>query len=293
MITLYLNRRVADDARRQSLFAGDFYLYTGLAGADALAQHAEDLVAAAFGDLDPERAQFEMGVDEFVARVGPLKSEFTNGQRTKELCQRFATELGVDPERTYFDIPRLRVIPADDYLTAGVSYNYKAHRDMWYGHPQQLVNYWVPVFPVVGDNVMSMFTDYFEKPVKNGSNAYDYDEWVARHRPAAASKTTTDDRPHPLPLEEIDSRGEIRVAGGAGDVMMFSSNHLHASAPNLSGVTRFSYDLRTINIDDVRRGAGPRNVDSGATGTTLGDFLRVSDLEPLRADEFAAAVARR
>ena len=293
MITLYVNRKVDDDARRAALFEGDFFLYTGLSGSAALVQHARTLIAEAFGDLDPERAQFGMDVDTFVARVAPLKSEFTNGHRTKELCQQFATELGVDPERTYFDIPRLRVIPAEDYLTAGVSYNYKAHRDMWYGHPQQLVNYWVPVFPVVGDNVMSMFTDYFDKPVKNGSNAYDYDEWVAQHRHAAAEKTTTDDRPHPLPLEEIDSRGEIRIAGSAGDIMMFSSNHLHASAPNRSGVTRFSFDLRTINIDDVRDRRGPRNVDSGATGTTLGDFLRVSDLEPLYADEFADALAGR
>lgn len=136
---------------------------------------------------------------------------------------------------------------------------------------------------------MSMFTDYFDKPVKNGSNDYDYDEWVAKHRHAAAEKSSKDDRPHPLPLEEVDSRGEIRIAGGTGDIMMFSSNHLHASAPNLSGVTRFSYDLRTINIDDVRAGKGPRNVDSGATGTTLGDFLRVSDLKPLEADAVAAA----
>lgn len=285
MITVYLNRRVADDARRESLFGGDFYLYTGLAGAAALVEHAEALIAQAFGDLDPERAQFAMEVDEFVARVAPLKAEFTNGERTKVLCQQFAAELGVDPERTYFDIPRLRVIPAEQYLTAGVSYNYKAHRDMWYGHPQQLVNYWVPIFPVAAENVMSMFTDYFDKPVKNGSNAYDYEEWVAKHRPAAVAKTTKDDRPHPLPLEDIDSRGEIRIAGAAGDVMMFSSNHLHASAPNTSGVTRFSYDLRTINLDDVLAGRGPRNVDNGATGTTLGDFLRVSDFAPLTAEQ--------
>jgi hypothetical protein len=290
MITLYLNRQVEDDDRRESLFGGNFFLYTGLPGAQGLVEHARGLIADAFDGLHPERAQYEMDVDEFVRRVAPLKSEFTNGQRTKELCQQFALDFGVDPDRTYFDIPRLRVIPAENYLTAGVSYNYKAHRDMWYGHPQQLVNYWVPVFPVLGDNVMSMFTDYFDKPVKNGSNAYDYDEWVAEHRPAAAGKTAKDDRPHPLPLEEFDSRGEIRIAGSAGDVMMFSSNHLHASAPNTSGVTRFSYDLRTINIDDVRAGRGPRNVDSGATGTTLGDFLRVSDLAPLDADEFAEAL---
>ncbi len=72
---------------------------------------------------------------------------------------------------------------------------------------------------------------------------------------------------------------------------MFSSNHLHASAPNTSGVTRFSYDLRTINLDDVRENKGPRNVDSGATGTTLGDFLRVSDLAALRTEQFQAELA--
>lgn len=291
MITLYLNRDVDDDARRASLFAGHFYLYSGRPGALALVEHAKPLVAEAFAGLDPERAQYGMDVAEFVRRVGPLKSEFTNGQRTKELCQQFVGDLGGDPETTYFDIPRLRVIPSGDYLAAGVSYNYKAHRDMWYGHPQQLINYWVPVFPVVGDNVMRMFVDYFDRPVRNGSNAYDYDEWVATHRPAAEKLTKSDDRPHPLPLEDIDPRAEIRIAGGAGDIMMFSSNHLHASAPNLSGVTRFSYDLRTINIADVRAGAGPRNVDSGATGTTLGDFLRVSDLAPLDAAEFAEALA--
>jgi hypothetical protein len=293
VITIYLNREISDDERRESLFAGDFHLYSGKPGALALVEHARDLISEAFAGLDPEHAQFELGVAEFVDRVGPLKSTFTNGRRTKELCRQFAIDFGMDPDTTYFDIPRLRVIPAGDYLTAGVSYNYKAHRDMWYGHPQQLLNYWTPVFPTVGGNVMSMFTDYFDKPVSNGSNAYDYDRWVAEHRHVAAQKVTTDDRPHPVPLEEFDSRSEVRVAGGAGDVFMFSSNHLHASAPNTSGVTRFSYDLRTINIEDVRAGRGPRNVDSGATGTTLSDFLRVSDLAPLDVDDLMAAAAGR
>lgn len=291
MITLYLNRRISDGERRTSLFAGDLYVYTGRPGALGLADHARSLVAEAFAGLDPERAQYGMGVDEFVTRVAPLKSEFTNGERTKVLCQQFVRDFDVDPDTTYFDIPRLRVIPAGDYLTAGVSYNYRAHRDMWYGHPQQLINYWVPVFPVVEQNSMSMFVDYFDRPVRNASNAYDYDQWVARHRFAAAEKTTTDDRPHPLPLEPIETRGEIRIAGGTGDVMMFSSQHLHASVPNTSGVTRFSYDLRTIDIEDVRLGRGPVNIDSGATGTTLGDFLRVSDLAPLDVAALGAAAA--
>ncbi len=291
VITLYVNRPVGDDARRESLFDGNIYLHTGVPAADALAEHAKDLISEAFRGFDPQVAQFEMSVQEFIDRVAPLKAEFTNGQQSKVLCQAFAEALGCDPDTTYFDLPRLRVIPADNFLTSGVSYNYKAHRDMWYGQPQELVNYWVPVFPVVGENAMSVFVEYFDKPVRNASQNYDYDEWVQKHRPAAVIQTTADNRPHPLPEESIDSRSEIRIAGTAGDVMIFSSNHLHASAPNSSGVTRFSYDLRTINIDDLRNGRGPRNVDSGATGSTLGDFLRVSDLAPLNPEQLGLAPA--
>ncbi|MEO8693982.1 MAG: hypothetical protein ABI658_10730, partial [Acidimicrobiales bacterium] len=64
--------------------------------------------------------------------------------------------------------------------------------------------------------------------------------------------------------------------------------HLHSTAPNVSGVTRFSYDLRTLDIDDLVAGRGPRNPDGEATGTTVGDFLRVSDLAPLRLPARAA-----
>lgn len=281
MITIYLNRNVDDEARRISLFNGNLYLYNSCPASIALADHAKTLIRQAFSGLDPQHAQFEMTVQEFIDRVAPLKAEFTNGMRTKELCQAFARELGCDPDQTYFDLPRLRVIPANDFLTSGVSYNYAAHRDMWYGQPQELVNYWVPVFPVVGENSMSIFFDYFDKPVQNASVNYDYGDWVADHRPAAVNQGSTDARPHPLPQQSIDTRSEIRVAGSSGDVMIFSSNHLHASAPNTSGVTRFSYDLRTINVEDLRANRGPRNIDNQATGTTLGDFLRVSDLQPL------------
>ena len=47
-------------------------------------------------------------------------------------------------------------------------------------------------------------------------------------------------------------------------------------------MTRFSYDLRTIDMSDYQEGRGPTNLDTAATGSTLGDFLRVADLEPLQ-----------
>jgi hypothetical protein len=48
--------------------------------------------------------------------------------------------------------------------------------------------------------------------------------------------------------------------------------------PNDSGKTRFSIDFRTVNADDVAAQRGAPNVDSACTGTTMGDYLRGTDL---------------
>jgi hypothetical protein len=278
MLTLYLNRDVDEPTRRESIYRGDFHLISGNPGALELVDWARTLIGDAFDGVDPERAQFELQLDDFVGRVSGLKTAFTNHERTKELVAAFIVGLGHDPEDTFFDLPRLRVIPSADYLTTGVSYNYKAHRDTWYAQPHAVVNFWTPVYDVVGENVMSMYPWYFDNPIANSSEVFDYDTWVAEARPAAASQVKKDERPHPLPSEPVNDASEIRVAGRAGDVLVFSTCHLHASAPNSSGVTRFSFDLRTISISDHEAGKGPRNIDNAATGSTLGDFLKVADL---------------
>lgn len=69
-----------------------------------------------------------------------------------------------------------------------------------------------------------------------------------------------------------------------GGIVIFSGAHLHTTVPNTSGRTRFSIDFRVVNRTDVRDGIGAPNVDSACTGTTLGDFLRATDLTPLPAD---------
>jgi hypothetical protein len=282
MVTVYVDRASDEPSRRAAIYAGDIHLCTRVPQSQAIVDWARTLIGDAFGRLDPQRAQFELALDEFVARVGPLKSRFTNDPHTKVLVTELLVAMGCDPDRTYFDLPRLRVVPCDAYLTSGVSYAYKAHRDTWYAHPKMLVNYWAPVFDCVGDNVMSMWVGYWDRAVRNSSSGFDYDRWVSEQRFKAASNIVAEDRPHPLPLEPIDATTEMRIAGNAGDMMLFSTCHLHSTAPNVSGVTRFSYDLRTLDIDDLAAGRGPRDPDGQATGTTVGDFLRVADLAPLR-----------
>ena len=277
MVAIILNSRSGDLERRNALFEGRYLVNSASDATLALVAHAEAMIRAALAPHDPQTAQDEMDVAQFVARVGPLKSAFTNHLRTKHLVRDILAEYGADLQRTYFDVPRLRVAPHGGYLSAGVSYAYKAHRDTWYSSPHCQVNYWTPVFQVTSERAMSMFPEYWDRAVPNTSDQFDYDEWCRVGRQQATSQTTIDTRKHPLPLGEIETRSDLRFCGMPGDMLIFSSAHLHATAPNTSGKTRFSLDFRTLNLDDVEEGRSAPNVDSRARGTTLADFLRADD----------------
>jgi hypothetical protein len=98
-------------------------------------------------------------------------------------------------------------------------------------------------------------------------------------------------RNHPLAQEEIIDTGTKLVCKSAS-TMSFSGGQLHATAPNNSGLIRFSFDFRTVHLDDLRLGKGARNVDSAATGSTVGDHLRASDFSPLPS-EFATLLLEK
>jgi len=94
----------------------------------------------------------------------------------------------------------------------------------------------------------------------------------------------TETREQPRVEQELELEPDLRVITPPGGVLIFSGAHLHTTVPNTSGRTRFSIDFRAVNRGDVESGAGARNVDSECTGTTLGDFRRVSDQSPLPAE---------
>ena len=278
---IYFNRNISDDERRDRLFKGAIFVQQALKGSVRMAEWARELIDDALrGIPDIRNAHRQLKVEEFVARVSPLKSRFINDPKTPLMCQEFMMSLGCDPERTYVDTPRLRVIPPSDYLAAGVSYNYAPHRDTWYAHSQQVINYWVPLFDTSESTVMTMFIEYFKKGVANTSASWDYDEWIRNSRHAAAKNIKSEERPHPVPTQNVLDSTSVRLVLNACDTMMFSTCHLHASTPNQTDAIRFSYDLRSFNLDDVRNDRGPANVDCGAVGTTLGEYRRVSDLAP-------------
>jgi hypothetical protein len=284
MTNVLLDLKLPDDQRRERIFNGNILLFSARPSTIALCNYAQAMIRETYGSEDPQRAQFSMKVEEFVARTSPLKTRFTNDQHTKKLIQQILVDFGCDLENTLFDVPRLRVVTHGGYLVSGVGYAYKAHRDIWYASPSSQVNWWMPVYPLDEKRSLALYPSYWNRSISNTSSEFDYGEWCRVGRTQATSQITVDKRKHPLPTEEIDSSGEFKVVCDAAAMIAFSASHLHATVPNSSGLTRFSIDFRTIRLDDLKANRGAPNIDSAAKGSTLGDFLRASDFSSYSKD---------
>ncbi|AWT56795.1 hypothetical protein [Mycolicibacterium smegmatis] len=277
MTTIHFNPVMSDGDRRASLYKGEVLLFGASPESLAFVAHAQDLIADAFRKLDPQTAQYEMPVEEFAAVLADLKPKFIHHPKSKELIRALLASFGCDLDRTYFDVPRMRTSTSDGFLTSGISYAFHAHRDTWYSAPFCQLNWWIPIFPVVPENVMEFHPRYWGTPVRNGSRRYNYYEWNGASRTEAAQHIKTDTRDQPKPEEELELEPSVRCVPEAAGVMIFSGNQLHSTVPNTSGRTRFSIDFRTVHIDDVVTRTEAPNFDSECTGTSLRDFIRARD----------------
>jgi hypothetical protein len=278
MNAIYVDSKLTDDERRQALYDGHLFMHSATPSSEALIHHAREMIEEAFGDADPTTAQHELPVERFAEILTDLKPRFIHHPRSKECLQGLLTELGAEPDKTYFEVPKMRTSTSNDYLTSGISYAFHPHRDTWYSAPMQQLNWWLPIYDVNPENVMAFHSRYFGEAIENGSREFNYYEWNRKFRGSTPKHVKKDTRKQPKPEQHIELDPQVRVVIPPGGVLVFSAAHLHSTVPNTSGRTRFSIDFRTVNLDDLEGRQGAQNVDSECTGTTLREYLRVTDL---------------
>jgi hypothetical protein len=198
--TVYHDSAASDELRRERLYDGQLFVFSPRESSRALCDHARSMIEEAFGEIDPLRAQYHMAVEEYVAICAPLKPAFIHNDRTKELVRSVIEDFGGDLADVYQDVPRLRMVTSHGFLTSGVGYAHHPHRDTWYSAPMCQLNWWLPIYDIESENSMAFHPKYWDTPVKNGSSEFNYYEWNAKHRPAAASNVNGDTRPLPAPI---------------------------------------------------------------------------------------------
>lgn len=280
MTVVYFDAAFSDDERRQKLFGGDLFVYSPTPHSLQLCAFARQMAEEAFAPHFPPDAQHHLAGQEYVDVLAKLKPTFINHPRSKELVAGILADLGTDVTQAYLDVPRLRTMTSE-YLNAGLTLQFESHRDTWFSAPFSQVNYWIPVYDVEESNAMAFHPRYFSAGVRNSSRGYNYAEWVAYGRTAAATQVDKETRQQPELEQEIEREPDIRVITPPGGILLFSGAQLHTTVPNTSGKTRFSIDFRVVNRADVESRTGAPNVDSECTGTNLGDFLSATDLSHL------------
>jgi hypothetical protein len=288
MTAIHFDSNHDDDRRREGLYAGDLYVFSACDETRAFAGHAREMIVEAFGAKDPQRAQYDMAVEDYAALLGKLKPSFIHHPESARLLTRVLDRFGVDLGQTYFEVPKMRSSTSDGYLTAGIAYAWHPHRDTWYSAPQCQINWWMPVYEITETNTMTFYPKYWDAPLENTSSGYNYYRWNMEHRGTHITKHVNED-PRPLPrgVGDHDLGPEVRVVCPPGGLVLFAGAQMHASVENTSGVTRFSVDFRTAHGADLAHEQGAPNLDSACTGTCLREFRRASDLAAMP-DELVA-----
>jgi len=281
MTAVHYDSRLTDEERRARLYAGDLFVYSPTASSLRLVELARGMLAEAFAPRDPLFAQFSLPVEKYAHILATLKPAFIHHPACKQLLPAVLQELGCDQQRTYFDVPRMRSGASGDYLTTGIAYAFHPHRDTWYSAPFCQINWWIPVSPITADNCMAFHPHHWSAPLRNSSAQYNYQEWNRSSRYQAAQQIGVDTRPQPHALEPVQLDPQIRLLPPAGGIIVFSAAQLHSTVPNTSNYTRFSVDFRSVHVDDAVAQRGAPNIDSYCTGSTMGDYLRCSDLAHL------------
>ncbi len=281
MNTVYVDSNVSDELRRGRLYAGQLFVISPRPSTVALCEFAKEMIQEAFGAIDPLEAQYHMPVEQYVAIVTPLKPKFIHHPETKKLLRELVADCGCDLNETYVDVPRLRMVTSDGYLTSGVGYAHHPHRDTWYSAPMAQLNWWLPIYEIESERSMAFHPAYWSKAVKNGSPGFNYYVWNSEGRKNAAQHIKSDTRKQPKPEEAMELEPQVRIICPPGGAILFSAAQMHSTVPNTSGRARYSIDFRTVNLADLRTGRGARNVDSQPVGTSLRDFVRGSDGAPM------------
>ncbi|HUG71258.1 MAG TPA: hypothetical protein VMM76_26140, partial [Pirellulaceae bacterium] len=188
----------------------------------------------------------------------------------------------------YFDVPRLRTVTAQGYLTSGLGYAFQPHRDTWYSPPMCQLNWWLPIYDIEPENAMAFHPCYWDQPVENSSAEFSYQDWQVNGRPQAATQIGRDTRQQAAAQQRLDLNSQLRVVCPPGGLIIFSAAHLHSTVPNTSNRARFSIDFRTVHLDEVAENSGALNLDSACRGTTIRDYLCCSDLTLLPSEVIAS-----
>lgn len=265
MSVIYLTARALPERERNDrLYAGEIIIFRGFGAVAALSQNLTVFCRSHLGDA-PDRVHERLAEDAVNESAGGLQSAIQKDAMLAQMVNEALEAVGVDVQRTFGDGLKQRVQMASSRSGARRVSPLGAHRDTWGSNVMAQTNWWAPVYSTTPERTLAMFPTLFDRPVANTSAGWDFGELLRRIKQEGPEP----DYPLlPLASDPPDFREALPISIEPGDLLCFSGAHLHASVPNTTDRTRLSWELRTVNGDDVAAGRGAPNVDGSPVRTT-------------------------
>lgn len=256
-------------ALSDALFAGEMVVYSGIAPFQALIKRARDVVEDVFGE-DPQIAEQSLDPATFKRRASRARKQIVDHPQIDRLWVETLEEIGYEARTVRCDKMRLRIAPSNEAMRSRLIRPLPVHRDSWGSGIMCQINWWAPLYRLHETRTMLIWPEGFNQPIANTTEEWDYHTLLSGEIP---------DYPL-LPRARAKPPGKpIPIMIGPGELLAFSAAHLHASATDRSGQTRFSLDTRSIWETDVWAGRGAPNVDS-ATPPHWDMFGRAAIADP-------------
>lgn len=268
------------DLRRNILNDGLLYKVSADDVSNMLIERVWPIIKLHFGK-DARFAHEQMSQARFLTAITNAKRDIFRDQMLRELTVKICRRYLFNQTSGIFEPLRLRVVPPSAPLSidnpqSALPPLYKPHRDTWFAnHPSQ-INTWIALHSVGPQDSFTLFPEYFDRPVQNNSGDFDYSEWSKTvgfgnsHTAGTAlypSTTSHDDR------FDVSHDAARSFALERGDMLVFAAAHLHATNQHQEPQTRFSLDMRAIDMTDLPNNVTAPQVDNASRGSTSDDYL--------------------
>lgn len=267
---------IDDGSRGAQIFGGALIVYRGLAAVAALISRADTMIRAAFAPHDPLTAHEALEPAAYAEIAEALIAAFEKDATVRARYRAILEAAGVDGSRVYWDRLRLRIQPPGEGHMSRRVMNLPPHRDSWGSNLLAQLNWWAPIYPLTAERTLVVYPAHWSTPIANTSAGWDYHELRARRRAGDDSYPLL-----PVATGDVDTSDAWACVIEPGDLLCFSGAQLHASVPNTTPLARFSTEVRTVGIDDLRLGRAAPDIDGGAPRRPLEWFGRIADGAPL------------
>lgn len=266
------------------IYAGEIIRVTELQPMTRLVEYTRTFLEDVLHPWQPQQIHRYLSHHEQAVRFSKCQNDFAGSAQVKHLWQDVVESLGIAPDTLACDRLHLRFQPHREpgqfttraRTTATIAF----HRDTWGSNIYAQTNWWAPVYPITAGRTFALYPGLWQRPLLNSSADFDMRAILQRsHRDGRNAVDADEAIPHLL--EAIAAEEGIAVDITPGSLIAFSGAHAHVGVGNSTGLTRISFETRSILINDLIAGLGAPNVDGQAPWMTTGLFRRMSDAQRL------------